>query len=111
MVADDHGDMRNMLVSILKDKFEIAATAADGKALVDVALSIHPDVIVSDVSMPMLTGPQAMQELSTRGRSIPFVFVSAGNDVSGGRAPFVSKINAYSQLVPAVHAAASGIRS
>ena len=108
MVADDHGDMRNALVSILNRAFEIAGTAEDGQALVDAALALHPDVIVSDISMPRFTGPEAMQELNARGHNIPFVFVSAGENIIGERAPFVSKHHAYGKLVAAVHAAAAG---
>jgi CheY-like chemotaxis protein len=107
LVADDNGDMREVLVAILKRAFEVVATVDDGQALIDAALSSHPDVIVSDISMPMCSGPQAKRLLAARGRDIPFVFVSAGENIIGDLAPFVPKSLVFGKLVPAVHAAAA----
>jgi len=107
LVADDNGDMREVLIAVLKRAFEVVATVDDGQALIDSALASHPDVIVSDISMPKWTGPQAKHELMARGRDIPFVFVSAGENIIGELAPFVPKSQVFGKLVPAVHAAAA----
>ncbi len=108
IVADDHELLCQALVCILNGEFEIVGTAANGRELVDAALSLHPDVIVSDMSMPLLSGPQAMQVLIALGHNIPFVFVSASNVIVDGGASFVPKADARDELVPAVRTAASG---
>jgi CheY-like chemotaxis protein len=101
--------MRDVLVSLLRDDLEIVGISKDGRELVETALSALPDVIVSDVRMPLLTGPQAMEELYTRGYTIPFVFVSTYRGILGSRSSsLVSKTDILHELLPAVRAAASG---
>jgi len=106
LIAEDHEYMRGQLIRLLDIEFRVVDAVADGRSLVSAAIALKPDVIVSDVCMPVLSGPQAMEELSARGREIPFVFISSDPD-SIRRCPgfFVYKIDLYSQLVPAVHAA------
>jgi CheY-like chemotaxis protein len=107
LVAEGHQDMCQMLVPILNAKFEIIGAVNNGEDLVDAAISLYPDVIVSDVSMPRLSGPQAMQRLSTRGYSIPFVFVSSDSKLlEGNTGLFANEIDAHSELVAAVEAVA-----
>ncbi len=108
LVAEDHEDMRGELVSVLENEFDIVGTAANGRELADAALLLRPDVIVSDMSMPRLNGPQAMQELRTGGHYIPFVFISSCEVIVGESASFVHKRDAGSELISAVYSAASG---
>jgi CheY-like chemotaxis protein len=110
LVADDHGDMRWAAIRLLSDEFNVVGAAADGRNLVDAAVSLLPDVIVSDVSMPLLTGPEAMEVLKAAGLDIPFVFVSAEPDrveecVKAGGVGFVCKIDMGHELTRAVGAA------
>jgi CheY-like chemotaxis protein len=109
VVADDHEDMRDVLVSLLRDDLEIAGISKDGRELVETAVSVRPDVIVSDVMMPLLTGLQAMEELCRGGYKIPFVFVSTHRDLAPPFSSFVSKMDLFHQLLPAVRVAASGV--
>jgi DNA-binding NtrC family response regulator len=109
IVAEDDPDMRTALVFLLRHAFEIVDVVEDGRSLVESACSRHPEVIVSDIRMPGLTGPEAMLELSARGEKIPFVLVSADHDFI--RPPtwsFVGKTVISSELVAAIHAVASG---
>jgi response regulator NasT len=112
LVADDHERMRLAIVQVLSNDFKIVGVAGDGEQLVDSAISLHPDVIVTDISMPFLSGPGALQELSTRGYDIPFVFVSAdpfgADEFIRQGAAFVNKCDIASELVPVIHAAALG---
>jgi len=89
----------------------VIGAVADGAELVNAAMSLHPDVIVSDVSMPSLSGPQAMDQLKGRGSKIPFVLVST--DCSGerelirqGASGVVAKIDMGRELKATVLAAA-----
>ncbi len=61
LLADDNRVIRDMLASSLAEHFSVFAPVADGQALVEAALRRRPDVIVSDVSMPVLDGIAAMR--------------------------------------------------
>jgi DNA-binding NarL/FixJ family response regulator len=113
LIADDHEQIRSAIVQLLSDDFKIVGVAGDGEELVDSAISLHPDVIVTDVSMPLLTGPEALKELSARGYDIPFVLVSMnpfGTDefIRQGASAIVDKLDIAHKLAPAVHSAALG---
>lgn len=64
LVADDHDEMRWAIVKTLLGHVDVVGAVANGRNLVEAAIVLQPDVIVSDVSMPMLTGPEAMNELT-----------------------------------------------
>ena len=96
LVADDHEQCRWAIVNLLRVEFEVVAAVADGRNLLHAAMSLLPDVIVSDISMPLLTGPQAMEDLRRMGCDIPFVLVSAANSgveeyIKRGAAAFVNR--------------------
>ena len=76
-------------------------------------MSLLPDVIVSDISMPWLTGIQAMDELFEKGYEIPFVLVSTANSgaedyIKRGAMAFVNKIDMGNDLMVAVFSASLG---
>ena len=112
LVADDHERMRLAIVQVLSNDFKIVGVAGDGEQLLDSAISLNPDVIVTDISMPFLSGPEALKELGSRGFDIPVVFVSVNpfgaDEFIRQGAAFVSKCDIASKLVPAVHSAALG---
>jgi len=115
LVADDHEVMRRLLVSMLRLEFRVVNAVADGESLLEAALSLAPDVIVSDVSMPFMNGPEVMKALIARGHKIPFILVSidsSGKDefIRQGAAAFLDKTQADFQddLLGAVHAAGGG---
>ena len=110
LVADDHGDVRWAIIRFLSEEFDVVGSAADGRSLVDAAITLVPDVIVSDVSMPLLNGPEAMDELRATGLDIPFVFVSADATrveecIEAGGMGFVQKTDIGHELTRAVGAA------
>jgi DNA-binding NarL/FixJ family response regulator len=112
LVADDHDEMRWAIVKTLLGHFDVVGAVANGRKLVAAAIELQPDVIVSDVSMPMLTGPEAMKELKSGCHEMPFVLISV--DVScieqlieQGAAAFVDKIDIGYELVAAVRSAAA----
>lgn len=113
LIADDHERTRLAIVQVLSNDFKIVGVASDGEQLVDSAISLNPDVIVSDISMPLLSGPGALKELSAQGYDIPFVLVSvdpmgANEFIRQGAAAFVDKCDMAYELAPAVHSAALG---
>jgi CheY-like chemotaxis protein len=106
LVADDNGPIRQLLATTLARHFKVLPTVADGRALVEAAIARRPDVIVSDVNMPMLDGIEAMRVLKQLGCRSAFVLVSAESQLAPhclelGAAAFVSK-ERVEDLVPTV---------
>ena len=111
LVADDHEQARWAIAHLLQAECNVVGAVTDGAQLVDAAILLRPDVIVSDVSMPSLSGPQAMDQLKAKGSDIPFVFVSADSSnkekfIEQGRSAFVAKIDMGRELVTTVCAVA-----
>lgn len=66
LLADDHPKMLTALCSVLEDGLgEVVGMVADGEALVEAAQRLEPDIIISDISMPMLNGIDATRALQT----------------------------------------------
>jgi CheY-like chemotaxis protein len=111
LVADDHKKMRLCLIRLLEKDFEVVGSATNGYELIEAASQLRPDVIVSDVRMPLLCGTGAMKALQECGFEIPFVFVSSDPSlvslVCEAYGPCVHKIEAFSKLSMAVLQAAS----
>jgi len=112
LVAEDHEEVRRMIVRLLAPKFEIVGAVANGRDLIKAAMTLSPDVIVSDIHMPLATGPQAMWQLQTMGWDIPFVLISATTVeariyMEEGATAFVDKMDVGHELIPAVHAASN----
>ncbi len=83
LVAEDNLEMRWAIIRMVAGQFEVVGSTSDGRSLIDAAMTLAPDIVVTDVSMPFLTGPEAMEILRATGLDIPFVFVSADTDASG----------------------------
>lgn len=115
LLVDDHRIVTEGLKSLLVGKFELAGVVADGLALVEAAQTLRPDVIVADISMPVLNGIEALEMLRTHGLEIPIVFLTMHREVSyarraleAGAAGYVLKHAAPEELVQAIHAALEG---
>ncbi len=109
MVADDQEELLRSLTWWLGRKFEVIGAVNDGRKLVNGAISLKPDVIISDVVMPHVSGTQALEELNSRGCYIPFVFLTCEPDLVGaGMGSIVDKLDLHKELEEAVRTAASG---
>ena len=63
LLADDHRIVLDCLVNHLQKDFEIIGTALDGRSLIEMARLKHPEVIITDLTMPAMNGIQAMKVL------------------------------------------------
>jgi DNA-binding NarL/FixJ family response regulator len=102
-----------MISRVLVDHFDVVGAVADGASLVRAAIELHPDVIVSDIAMPLLTGPEAMNELKSRSHGVPFVLVTGDPSyverwIEQGAVSIVDKIDIGYELIPAVRSAVAG---
>jgi CheY-like chemotaxis protein len=115
LLADDHQPLLSAEIALLTPHFDIVGTAADGAALVLEACRLHPDVIVTDISMPVLNGIEAAQKLRELGSTAKFVFVTVHSErefveacVQAGALGYVHKRCLSHHLVPAIKAALAG---
>ena len=115
LLADDHKIMIEGLKDLLDGEFEIVGSVEDGRALVEQASTLHPDVIVTDISMPQLNGIEAARQIKKTGKNIKIVFLTmhpdvtyAANAFEAGASGFVLKHSASSELITAIHEAIKG---
>jgi DNA-binding NarL/FixJ family response regulator len=80
LLADDHKMFAQGLQSLLEDEFELVGTVGDGKALVSAALRLEPDVILVDISMPVLNGFDAVRQLKKKEVPAKIVFLTMHAD-------------------------------
>jgi DNA-binding NarL/FixJ family response regulator len=78
IIADDHKLFRNGLISLLRDHHEIyiVEEAENGKELIEKSIKYKPDVVVADISMPILTGIEAAEKIKEKDDSIRILFLS-----------------------------------
>ena len=115
LLADDHKIVIEGLKSLLTDEFDILGHVEDGRALVDQASALHPDVIVADISMPLLNGIEAARQIKKADKNIKIVFLTmhsdatyAANAFEAGASGFVLKHSASSELIRAIREAIKG---
>jgi DNA-binding NarL/FixJ family response regulator len=114
LIADDHDKMRCLIVELLDIDFPVVGAVDNGDDLVKAAARLRPDVIVSDIMMPRMSGLAARDTLIATGRAIPFVFVSGlGKEVASllptsCPVAFVHTKDLSSHLCNAVEAVLSG---
>lgn len=115
LIADDHPVVAQGLKSMLSAEFDVLNVVTDGRAMVDAARTLLPDVIVADVSMPELGGIDALEEMRQAGIDTPVVFLTMHNQpgyarraFKAGAAGYVLKLSAPDELVQAIRAALAG---
>lgn len=80
MVADDHAVVLSSVVRLLSKYYDVVGTVSDGRALLEAAGAMEPDVLVLDVSMPVITGIEAASILKRTGSKSKIVFLTVHND-------------------------------
>ena len=115
LLAEDHKIEIEGLKSLLRDEFEIVGSVEDGRALVEQASTLYPDVIVADISMPQLNGIEAARQIKKIDKNIKIVFLTmhqdatyAANAFEAGASGFVLKHSASSELIRAIREAIKG---
>ena len=115
LVVDDHQAFRHALSSALEmvDDIEVAGQAGGGLAACQEAEELDPDVIIMDLSMPDLSGIDAMKRIHERRPDLPVVILTAHADdgtereaLEAGARGFVAKGTGLRDLVVMLHEAA-----
>jgi DNA-binding NarL/FixJ family response regulator len=116
LVADDHAIVMEGLVSLLKEHdFDVVGAVGDGEKLMESARRLKPDVIVTDLSMPGLTGLDVLVKLKAEKTESKVVVLTMHNDaerataaLKAGASAFLLKESAGEELVTAIHQALQG---
>jgi len=110
LLADDHILVMECIKLLLESEFEVVGTVADGRALLAAATELKPDVIVLDVSMPVLNGLDAGMQLRQMLPSTKLIYLTVYQDpiladeiLRFGGSGFVLKSSAASELSHAIH--------
>jgi DNA-binding NarL/FixJ family response regulator len=109
MIAGDRAEMLGALVRMLSSRFDVVSVVMNDRYLVNTAIALKPDVIVSDLMMKRTTGLEILQGLTERGYPIPFVFVSSNTELMRlGKWSLVHEDDVSFEMEDAVNAAAIG---
>jgi len=115
LLADDHTIVLEGMRRLLEPEYTIVATVQDGRALVEAADRLRPDVIVTDIAMPLLNGIEALRQLQKADLRAKIVLMTMHASVSFaveairmGASAYVLKHDAVEDLSKAIRAALSG---
>ena len=115
LVADDHRILAEGLRRLLEPTFELVAIVENGHEMIAAAKELKPDVIVADISMPLLNGIDAVSEIRSAGIQAKIIFLTmhaeaiyARRALAAGASGYVLKHSAPSELVFAIQQALAG---
>ena len=115
LLADDHAVVAQGLAEILRTTFDLVGVVHDGRALLTAAASLTPDVIVTDVSMPLLNGLDAIRQIRSQLPRIKVVVLTMYTDTEtavgafrAGARGYVPKVAAAEEFIAAVEEVSRG---
>jgi DNA-binding NarL/FixJ family response regulator len=80
LIADDHSIVLETVVPMLESIFRVVGTVSDGKAAVEAEGRLRPDVVVMDISMPVMSGIDAAKQMRKKGSKAKIVFLTVHQD-------------------------------
>jgi DNA-binding NarL/FixJ family response regulator len=115
LIADDHESMLEMLSELLAADFDVVGQVKDGTSMVEAARRLQPDLIVTDLAMPGLTGIEASRETLKARPDVPIILLTMHNETQfveaalrAGVRGYVHKLAAGDELIPAMLCALQG---
>jgi len=115
LLADDHLMLLDALSSLLGQEFEVVGVARDGGAMLEMATTLHPDIIVVDISMPQFNGIDAARILRKQANPAKILFLSMYADLPlvqeafrSGASGYVLKCGGTDELVKAIQCISHG---
>lgn len=115
LLADDHKEMRDRVKRYLEREFEVVEAVDNGRALLEAASKLRPDVCLLDISMPILNGIETAIQLKERGSTAKILFLTIHEDLDfvqaalkTGASGYVIKRRMASDLRTAIREALAG---
>lgn len=115
LLADDHSLVLEGFRRILADQCDLVGMVEDGRALLEAAQRTHPDIVILDISMPLLNDVDAATQLKKIQPSTKIIFVTMHADTDyvrsafeAGAAGYVLKRSAVNELEQAIRAVWAG---
>jgi DNA-binding NarL/FixJ family response regulator len=115
LLADDHALLLGALERLLVDECEVVGQVADGRALLEAAERLRPDIIVLDISMPLLNGLEAGRQIKQKQKTIKLVYLTMNEDADlaaeafrVGASGYLLKRSAASELATAIREVMQG---
>jgi DNA-binding NarL/FixJ family response regulator len=115
LLADDHAMVAEGLQALLKDSFDLIGVVHDGRALLEAAETLRPDVIVTDVSMPLMNGLEAIRQIRARRPDAKVIVLTMHRDTHlaaeafrAGVSGYLLKVSPGEELINAIREVARG---
>jgi len=116
LLADDHAIIVEAFKTLLEPKYDVVGTVSDGHALLEAADELKPDIIILDVSMPLLNGLDAARRLKETIPEIKLIFLTMNQDpllaaeaFRVGASGYLLKTSAGPEFLKAVKEVARGM--
>lgn len=110
LLADDHTLLLGAFEKLLSADYDIVGQVSDGRALVAAAQALKPDVIVLDISMPVLNGLEAGRQIKDKMPDVKLVFLTMNEDADLAAEAFRIGASAYLLKRSAVSELATALR-
>tara|TARA_B100000315_G_C14593945_1_gene597580 strand:+ start:6025 stop:6666 length:642 start_codon:yes stop_codon:yes gene_type:complete len=115
LLADDHLLVMEGLRKLLESEHDLVGTVEDGITLVNMAFELDPDIILLDISMPMLNGIEAARKIKKKLPACKLIFITMHGDSTyvieafrAGASGYLLKRSAASELSQAIQAVLNG---
>lgn len=115
ILADDHTILLEAFRKLLEPQYEIVGTVSDGRALLEMAPHLNPDVAIIDIGMPLMNGLEAGLRLKQQIPSIKLIFLTMNEDpdlaveaMRSGASGYLLKSSAAEELLKAIQMALRG---
>ena len=109
LLAEDHRLLREAFVKLLEVDCDVVGAVADGRALLEAAPKLRPDVVIVDIAMPLLNGLDAARQVKRSIPSVKVIFLTVSEDPDlaaeafrAGGSAFLLKNSAASELLQAI---------
>ncbi len=115
LLADDHRLLREAFSRLLESDCDVVGSVADGRALLDEAPKVQPDIVVLDIAMPLLNGLDAARQLKRAMPEVKVIFLTMSEDPDVaaeafrvGASGYLLKNSAASELLQAIREVSLG---
>ena len=115
LLADDHAVIAEGLARLIGDVADLVGQVNDGVRLVEEVRRLRPDIVVADITMPGMSGIDAMRQLKAEGSEARFIFLTihtearlAAEAMRSGASGYLLKQSAGNELFDAIQAVTSG---